>query len=62
MDWLYINPEQRKKLQIAYDLIEQVRNEINSCNREFSLINTSLFSLEDAIEMENIKKPYKNPS
>lgn len=56
MDWLFINPEQRKKLQIAYELIEQVRNEINARNREFSLINTTLYSLEDAIEMENIKK------
>jgi hypothetical protein len=59
VEWLYLNNQQREKLQYAYDLLFEVKNEIDYKHREFSLINTSIYALEDAIEIEKVKKHTK---
>lgn len=55
MEWLFLNSDQREKLKIAHELMQQVKDEIDVQNREYSLINSSIYSLEDAIDMESIK-------
>jgi hypothetical protein len=56
MDWSYLTNQQREELKKAFDVISKVKKQINPQYREFSLINTSIYALEDAIVIFDVKR------